>query len=165
MNGSVSGEPAMSKDSQDPKQETLRQFGAFNAAAEAVSDEQFSNHEFFDPRDLVQVKYEMLRRVRIDGVSVSQAARDFGFSRTSFYQALALLEEQGLPGLIPKRPGPKQAHKLNDAVLEFIDQQQQGADKVLRPDALAEMVLEEFDFSVHPRSIERALAKRRKKGR
>jgi transposase len=154
----------MSKDSQDPKHETLRQSGTFNAAAEAVRDQQFLSHEFFDPHDLVQVKYEMLRRVRVDDVSVSQAARDFGFSRTAFYQALALLEQQGLPGLIPRRPGPKRAHKLNDAVLEFIEQQQQGSDEVLRPEALAEMIFTEFAFSVHPRSIERALAKRRKKG-
>jgi transposase len=153
----------MSKDSQDLKHQTLRQYGALYAAAEAVRDELFLSHEFFDPRDLVQVKYEMLRRVRIDGASVSQVARDFGFSRTAFYQALALLQEQGLPGLIPKRPGPKQAHKLNDAVLEFIDQQH-GADEVLRAAALAEMVLKKFHFSIHPRSIERALAKRRKKG-
>ena len=62
-----------------------------NGAAEAARDELFLRHEFFDPRDLVQVKYEMLRRVRVDGASVSQAARDFGFSRTAFYRALPLL--------------------------------------------------------------------------
>ena len=154
----------MSKDSQDAKHETLRQAGTFHAAADAVSDEQFLSHEFFDPHDLVQVKYEMLRQVRVEGASVSQAARAFGFSRTAFYQALALLEQQGLPGLIPKRPGPKGAHKLNAAVLEFIEAQQQATDEVLRSDALAEMILQQFQFSVHPRSIERALAKRRKKG-
>jgi transposase len=154
----------MSKDSQDPKYETLRQYGALNTAADAVCDACFLGHEFFDPRDLVQVKYEMLRRVRIDGASVSQAARDFGFSRTAFYQALTLLEEQGLPGLIPKRPGPKGAHKLGDAVLEFIGQQQQAADEPLRPEVLAEMIASQFGFSIHPRSIERALARRRKKG-
>jgi len=155
----------MSKEGQDLKRETLRQLGVLNAAAEAVSDELFLSHEFFDPRDLVQVKYEMLRRVRIDGQSVSQAARDFGFSRTAFYQALSLLRQQGMPGLIHKRPGPKQAHKLNDAVLEFIERQRREADEVLRPDALAKMVRKEFGLSVHPRSIERALSRRRKKGR
>lgn len=154
----------MSKDSQDSKHESLRQYGALYTASDAVRNEFFLSHEFFDPHDLVQVKYEMLRRVRVDGASVSQAARDFGFSRTAFYQALALLEKQGLPGLIPKRPGPKHAHKLNDSVLEFIDQQQRS-DEALRSDSLAEMILKEFDFSVHPRSIERALAKRQKKGR
>lgn len=154
----------MSKDNQDPKSETLRQYGVLNAAADAVRDESFLGHEFFDPRDLVQVKYEMLRRVRIEGASVSQASRDFGFSRTAFYQALALLEAQGLPGLIPKRPGPKGAHKLGHAVLEFIQQQQQSADEPLRAEVLAAGIQKQFGFSVHPRSIERALAKQRKKG-
>jgi transposase len=101
--------------------------------------------------------------VRVDGVSVTQAARDFGFSRTAFYQALSVLQEQGLPGLVPNRPGPKTAHKLSEAVLEFIELQQQEAGEVLRPAALAEMVSKEFDFSIHPRSVERALANRRKK--
>lgn len=154
----------MSKDSQDPKHETLRRYGALNAAAETVRDEGFLSHEFFDPRDLVQVKYEMLRRVRIDGESISQAARDFGFSRTAFYQARSLLEQQGLPGLIPKRPGPKGAHKLKGVVLEFIQQQQQDSDEVLRPEMLAKLIVSKFGISVHPRSIERALSKGRKKG-
>lgn len=154
----------MSKESQGFKHETLRKFGAFYAAAEAVSDEPFLNHEFFDPCDLVQVKYEMLRRVRIEGESVSQAARDFGFSRTAFYQAQSLLEQQGLPGLIPKRPGPKGAYKLSDVVLKFIRRQQQDSDEVLRSEALAKMILDKFGFSVHPRSIERALSKGQKKG-
>ena len=155
----------MNKESQDRKREILQKFGALHTAVEAVRDEMFLNHEFFDPRDLVQVKYEMLRRVRIDGASVSQAARDFGFSRTAFYQARSLLEQQGLPGLIPKRPGPKGAHKLSDVVLKFIQLQQQDLDEVLRPEALAKMILDKFGFSVHPRSIERALSKGRKKGR
>jgi transposase len=154
----------MGKDSQDPKRDVLRQTGTWNAAADAVRDEPFLSHEFFDAHDLVQVKYEMLRRVRVDGASVSQAARDFGFSRTAFYQAMALLDQQGLPGLIPKRSGPKGAHKLNDAVLDFIEQQQQATDELLAADTLAEMLLQEFQLSVHPRSIERALARRRKKG-
>jgi transposase len=155
----------MSKDRQDLKHETLQKFGTLRSAAEAVSDEHFLNHTFFDPRDLVQVKYEMVRRVRIEGQSVSQASRDFGFSRTAFYQAQSLLQQQGLPGLIPQRPGPKGAHKLSDEVMAFIERRQQDADEALRPKALAQMICREFGFSVHPRSIERALSKGRKKGR
>jgi transposase len=153
----------MSKDSRASKREILRQLGVLHTAPETVRDELFLGHEFFDPRDLVQVKYEMLRRVRIDGRSVSQAAHDYGFSRTAFYQALSSVEQQGLPGLIPKRPGPKHAHKLSDAVLEFIEEQLL-ADELLRSVALVEMVRKEFGISVHPRSIERALVRHRKKG-
>jgi len=41
-------------------------------------------------RDVVQVKYEMLRRVRVDQVPMARAARAFGFSRPAFYQAQAV---------------------------------------------------------------------------
>ena len=154
----------MAKINLSPKHQALNQLGALNSAAEKVSDELFLNQEFFDSSDLVQVKYEMLRRVRVDGVTVSQAAYELGFSRTAFYQALAVFQEQGLPGLIPKRPGPKTAHKLSEAVLEFIElQQQEAAPKALRSEVLAELVSREFNFTIHPRSVERAMANRRKK--
>ena len=154
----------MNQDSRDLKRETLRRFGVFNSAAEAVRDELFVNHEFFDPRDLIQVRYEMLRRVHIDGVTIRQAANDFGVSRTTFYQIQSQLEQAGLPGLIPKRPGPRRAHKLGDEVLDFILLQRREDDEPPRSDLLAEMVHQEFGLSVHPRSIERALLRQQKKG-
>ena len=155
----------MSQDSRDLKRKTLRRFGVFNSAAEAVRDELFVNHEFFDPRDLIQVRYELLRRVHVDGVTIRQAASDFGFSRTTFYQIQSLSEQAGLPGLVPKRPGPRRAHKLSDEVLDFLLLQRREADEPLRSDLLAEMVHQKFGLSVHPRSIERALLRQQKKGR
>ena len=66
----------------------------------------FWGGEFFDPRDLVQVKYEMLRRAREEGVAVSRAAEAFGFSRVAFYQIQRAFESEGLAGLLPRRRGP-----------------------------------------------------------
>ena len=151
------------RDSPNTKVQALRESGTFNAVAEKVSDEVFGKYEFFDPRDLVQVKYEMLRRVQEDGLSVTEAARRFGLSRTAFYQALTLFEQHGIPGLIPKRPGPKDAHKLTAAVMEFLEQQR-AANVSLKPAEMVELVTQEFGVAVHRRSIERALSRRRKKG-
>ena len=106
----------------------------------------------------------MLRRVLTEKRPVSEAATAFGFSRVAFYQAQAAFAEHGLPGLLAKRPGPRGAHKLSAAVVEYLVQQH-AADQSLRAKDLAEMVLKKFGLTVHPRSIERALAKRRKKGR
>jgi transposase len=150
--------------STDAKSETLREHHALHRRPTDVTDELFLTHEFFDPRDLVQVKYEMLRRVQVDRFSVSQAAETFGFSRPSFYQILAAFHHAGLPGLIAKRRGPKTAHKLTDEVLEYL-QQLRALDEVLRSSELSEQVLKKFGVSVHPRSVERALLRRRKKGR
>jgi len=140
----------------DPKAQTLRERYALNPHPHKVTAPLFLENEFFDPRDLVQVKYEMLRRVRIEGTSVTQAAQIFGFSRPVFYQAMEAFAEGGLPGLVPQRPGPKGAHKLTDEVVEYL-QQQQVLDQALRARTLAERLLEKFGVSVHPRSIERAL--------
>jgi transposase len=109
-------------------------------------------------------QYEMLRRVRVEGMSVTAAAKMFGFSRVAFYQAMAAFQKEGLPGLLPRRRGPKQAGKLTEAVLEFIDRQR-AADGSLRAPELARMIQEHLGVSTHPRSIERALAQRSKKGR
>ena len=65
----------------DVKLEALGQNGTLNARPEDITDDLFSGSAFFDPRDLLQIKYEMLRRVRQDGVPVSKAAKMFGFSR------------------------------------------------------------------------------------
>ena len=77
---------------------------------------------FFDPEDLVQVKYEMLRRVREDGRKVSETSAAFGFSRPSFYAAQAAFQTAGLPGLVPQRPGPRRAHKLSAPVLALLEE-------------------------------------------
>jgi transposase len=148
----------------DAKSEALREHGSFNPRLQKVHDELFQQSEFFDPRDLVQVKYEMLRRVRVDDISVTRASAAFGVSRPTYYQAQAALDRGGIPALVSKRPGPRQAHKLSDAVLQFIDEQRLR-DKTLRAVALAQMVQERFGMSLHPRSIERALSRRQKRGR
>ena len=60
------------------KTETLRAKGTLNPQSEQVHDPLFASHEFFDADDLLQVKYEMLRRVSVDGLTVSEAAARFG---------------------------------------------------------------------------------------
>ena len=148
----------------DAKGKALAEYGALNPRPQNVTNKLFQFNEFFDPYDLVQVKYEMLRQVRIERQSVTEAAAAFGFSRPAFYQARASFERNGLPGLVPKRPGPRHAHKLSETVMQFVDQQR-AKDRTLRAPALANMIRKRLGLSVHPRSIERALSRRTKKGR
>ena len=148
----------------DPKLDALREAGTVNPRPEAVTDAPFQQEAFFDARDLLQVKYEMLRRVRTEGSSVTTTAAAFGFSRVAFYQARKRFGESGLAGLLPKPRGPKRAHKLSDDVVAFLEDVL-AQDPSLRAPALAERVRGRFGVTVHPRSVERALARRRKKGR
>ena len=155
---------ARPKQPKDGKTESLKKSGAFNPHPHKVTEKVFSDSalEFFDPRDLVQVKYEMLRAVDKEGRSVKQTSEAFGFSRPAFYQAQSQFKEAGVTGLIKKRPGPKSAHKLTAEVLEFIEEKAEQGEP-LRARKLAPLIKEKFGKDVHPRSIERAMARRKKK--
>jgi transposase len=143
---------------QDPKEEALRTARALNPRPEAVVDPEFGQSAFLDARDLVQVKYEMVRRVRLGGDSVSGAAAAFGFSRPSWYAAAGALDNEGLPGLVPMRPGPRRAHKLTEAVVADL-RAALSEDPSLSTAQLVERVRDRFGVGVHPRSVERALAR------
>ena len=145
------------------KEDALRANGTFNTRAQGVSDPLFGKGDFFDARDLVQVKYEMLRRVREDGMRVAQSAAAFGFSRVAFYEIQRAWMHEGVGGLMPRPRGPKHAHKLTDEVMDFV-RAAQAEDATLGAPGLAGQVRERFGVEVHPRSIERALARQAKKG-
>jgi transposase len=143
---------------EDPKVEALRAERSLNPHPEAVTDQTFATSDFLDARDLVQVKYEMVRRVRVDGDAVSRSTAAFGFSRPSFYEAAAALDGGGLAALVPARPGPRRAHKLTDEIVAFAVAAR-AADPALRAADLADAIAERFGVRVHPRSVERALAR------
>jgi transposase len=150
-----------SRKDRTPKRQALRRTGTLNPRPERVSDELFANSDFFDPNDLLQVKYEMLRRVRRDDFTVKQAAQLFGFSRPSFYQAQEAFTRGGLGALAPQKRGPRRAHKLSQKIVAFLE-------RTIAADPAADLVAtvrQAFGISVHRRSIERALARAKKKRR
>ena len=141
------------------KLEALKAEGALHPRPQDVTDPLFRESPFFDAHDLVQVKYEMLRRVRLEERSVSEAAADFGFSRPSFYTARAAFQRAGLPGLLPQKRGPRQAHKLTDDVLASLATVRNEDGSVPRTTALATILRDRFGITAHPRSIERSLVR------
>lgn len=146
----------------DPKRAALREGRTLNPRPERVTDALFQQAAFFDARDLPQVKYEMIRRVEGDHAAVTDAAAAFGLSRPSFYEARAAVARDGLAGLLPRKRGPRAAHKLRPDVMAFIATRR-AADPALSPTALVPLVQQRFGVVVHPRSIERALRRQEKK--
>jgi transposase len=142
------------------KEKSLRDSGAWNT--HPVSDALFNDSVFFDPRDLVQVKYEMLRKVHKDRESVSHAAASFGFSRPAFYKIRTDFEREGITGLLPQKRGPRGGHKLTKEVLEFI-KKICAVEQPMGIPALLDEVEKRFGIRVHRRSLERALRRYEKK--
>ena len=146
----------------DPKEAALARTRCLNPHPEQVRDPAFLSSDFFDARDAVQVKYEMVRKVKAEGAPVTTAAAAFGYSRPSYYEAAAALERSGLEGLVPARPGPRGGHKLTEQILAWAGDQL-AADPALRPAHLPDRIEQAFGVRVHPRSVERALARRRER--
>jgi transposase len=139
------------------KLEALREEGTLNPTPDGVHDPKFQENEFFDPHDIVQVKYEMLRRVSVQNASVSAATEEYGVSRPTFYQTKASFDKGGVAGLVPRKRGPRGPHKLQGQALAFL-QQQLVAGEPVRARELAKLVRQKFDLNIHPRTIERAVA-------
>jgi len=141
------------------KEESLKETGSFNKRFMNVRAEVFGTSQFFDVKDIVQVKYEMLRAVEKDGDRVTDVADKFGFSRKTYYQIYSAFEAGGLGALMPGKAGPKGPSKLQGEAARFIDSYAAsniGA-KAKEISARLEAAL---GVSVHPRTIERYLEKK-----
>ena len=142
----------------------LRRHGALNRRAEKVQSELFAQSEFFDAQDLMQVKYEMVRAAQQRGRSVSEVTREFGLSRPAFYHAKQDFEQQGVAGLLPRKRGPKAAHKLTAEVMSFIERVTDSGEAATAQE-LCGMIGTQFDTKLHVRTVQRALQRIEKKGR
>jgi len=147
----------------DPKRRALQSSGTFNPRHDRVRHALFQQSDFFDPSDLLQLKYETLRALKQDRYSIARAAADFGLSRPTIYQAQHHFQERGLEGLLPNKPGPKKAHKLTAEVRQYLRELIQ-AEPELGARELARRVRQRFDLKLHPRTIEKASKSEAKRG-
>jgi transposase len=144
------------------KRRFLEAARVWNQHADLVQSALFRQSDFFDPRDKVQVKYEMLRSSLVDQTTVSEASRQFGYSRESFYAAVQAFRDKGVLGLADGKRGPKQPRKLTPEAQRFLTQQLEKT-PAASCRQLTERLAEELAVEVHHRSVERFLAGRKKK--
>jgi transposase len=108
----------------------------------------------------VQVKYELLRRVLVEKASITDAAQEYGISRPTYYQVKTEFDQAGIAGLIPKKRGPRGAHKMQGELMAYV-QQQLTPGEPIRARELALLIQNEFGLEVHPRTIERAVGEKK----
>lgn len=105
-------------------EETRRKFlekeGLLNPKPARVSYQLFKTIDFFEPLDLPQVRYEMLRIARIEGFSVAEACRLFGFSREYFYKLERIFMTRGFISLLGSSMGRRPLIALNQELINFI---------------------------------------------
>jgi transposase len=148
----------------EAKRQALQASGTFNPRYDRVRHPLFQQSDFFDPRDVLQLKYEALRALKHEGCSLVRVAADFGLSRPTIYQSRYRFEQRGLEGLLPAKPGPKNPHKLTAEVRQHLQELIQ-AQPELGARELARQVRQRWKVRLHPRTIEKALKPKAKRGR
>ena len=144
----------------NPKKiEALRSCGALNRNPQKVRHPLFTENDFFDPHDLVQLKYETIRAVEVDGRPIAQASVDFGLSRPTIYEAQENFRQEGFGGFCPEKRGPKKARKLTPEVRRYLEELV-GSEPDLKAAVLAQRVRRRFGIVLHPRTVEKALEKK-----
>jgi transposase len=143
------------------KIEALRSFGALNRHPQKVRHPLFAEHDFFDPNDMVQLKYETVRAIEVDGRPIAQAALDYGLSRPTIYGAQENFRQAGIGGLLPQKRGPKKARKLTPEVRFYLEELV-ASEPDIKGAVLVQRVRRRFGIVLHPRTVEKAV---RKKGR
>ena len=143
----------------DTKTQRLQQSGTLNPSPEKVGDPLFADSEFFDPRDLLQVRYEMVRRS--EEVSLRETAERFGASVPTCVRANRAFREGGLQALIPLPRGPRGAHKITPEILAFVEECRARHGSV-GSRKLVPLIAERFGVTVHPRGLEKALVRAKK---
>lgn len=146
-----------------PKRQALQTTGTFNPRADQVRHPLFQHSDFFDPQDLLQLKYETLRALQQEDCSLVQASREFGLSRPTIYQAQYQFQAGGIEGLLPRKRGPRQPHKLTAAVRRYLEAQVEAAPQAQGPE-LVRRVRQRFGVTLHRRTIEKALQSKAKRG-
>ena len=140
------------------KTQHLRKSKTLNPKPEAVSDPLFEGSPFFDPRDLLQVRYEMIRAHK-KGTTMEEVAANYGVSVPTCVRAKRAFREGGLQALIPERRGPRGPRKITPEVLQFAqDYRATHSDVSIRK--LADITGEHFGMSIHFSGLHRALSKK-----
>jgi transposase len=142
------------------KVDVLMKNGSFNKNATLVSSPLFKSNSYFDPQDIVQVKYEMLRAVKNNELSVSDASRQFGFSRTAYYKIERRFTEAGVEGLCPQKTGPKSPAKVTPAIMDFVSELKEKHPGITN-DRIINELKEQKGVSIHKRSLQRGQAKKK----
>lgn len=132
----------------------LQRARCLHPAPERVHDERFQEEGgFFDPKDIVQVKYELLRSCEVEDGDVASACMRFGFSRTTYYKVYEAFLHGGIPSLMGRPRGRPQPIKLNEIVLGYLIAEKAKNPKLAASEMVAH-VLRRYNVQISKRMIQ-----------
>ena len=139
-----------------PRRKSSLEEGALNPAPGKVRDPKFQEGGFFDPRDAVQVKYEMLRRVSVEKAPVTEVSDEYGVSRPTYYRPRQISRRRALRDWRPRSEAPMVRTKSRARCWRFSRRGFLPASRSGRAN-WRRRSRRELGLDVHPRTIERAV--------
>ncbi len=109
-----------------------------------------------DEQDEITRKLAMLIEGECEGLSRSEAARKYGYTRQRYAQLLYAYLEQGSAAFCSKPRGPKRNYRRTDELARQVIRH-----RFLDPSASADVIaqkLRQTGFSISTRSVERVVA-------
>lgn len=142
----------------ESKKGFLEQEGLLNPKPERVSHPLFETLDFFDPLDLPQVRYEMVRSARVEKNTVAQACKLFGFSREYFYKLERAFMARGYIALLGSTMGRRPIIALNQEVVNFIVHRKIEEPKI-SGEKLRQEIQQFYNVDCSCRTVERIVEK------
>ncbi len=106
--------------------------------------------------DQTSLKMAMLLQGECTKVGPTQAAKNFDYSKSRYYQIREAFLQQGVEGLINKKTGPKRNYRRTPEVTKLVIRA-----RFLDPDASAEVIaskLRQDGYPIATRSVERTIS-------
>ena len=144
----------------DPKEAALAEARCLNPHPEQVTDPGFLASDFFEPATRCRSSTRWCAR---SGPAAPRSPRRPRRSATPGPPTTRQQPRWNTPGWTGwYLPGPHGGHKLTGQILAWAEEQL-AADPGLRPAQLPDRIEQAFGVRVHPRSVERALARHRER--
>ena len=106
----------------DAKTRALAASRTLNPRPEKVADPAFAPGSFFDPANLVQVKYEMVRQAETGGAGRPGRVGLRGSPASRCIPPERRCASKGWPGLIPGEPGPEEQQQAAGEVVSHLEE-------------------------------------------
>jgi transposase len=93
-------------------------------------------------------------------MTVTDASRQFGFSRAAYYKIEKSFASAGVNGLALQKTGPKAPAKATDEILRFADELKSNEPGITN-DRIIEEIQNRKGVSLHKRSLQRERSKKK----
>ena len=145
------------------KEEHLRATQTFNTNYAKINDPIFQRSGIMDPRDLLLVRFELVRSLELDGKPIEEVCSQYGISPCTARRYVRDMKERGLIALVPEKRGPNGPSVMTDEIANYIDKYLTDHPKASAGKVYQSLV-DAKKVTIGKRTVERYISSKKGKG-